>query len=45
MKYGDEAVYNEISNSIASGYQGILFDRLKRQSKKENSLLDEWRNA
>lgn len=46
-KYGDEAVYNAISNSIASGYQGIVFDRLGRNgnSQHSTSLVDEWRNA
>ena len=46
-KYGEEAVYNAISSSIASGYQGIVFDRLGRNgnSQHSKSLVDEWRDA
>ena len=44
-EYGDEAVYNVISDSIASGYQGIMFDRLKKSNRTGRSLVDEWRNA
>lgn len=44
-EYGDEAVYNVISDSIASGYQGIMFDRLKKSNRNGTSLVDEWRNA
>lgn len=30
-RYGDEAVAKVISSSIASGYQGIVWDRLQSQ--------------
>lgn len=39
-EYGDEAVYNVISNSIASGYQGIVFDRLGHEKKGNGGSID-----
>jgi predicted transcriptional regulator len=42
-KYGDEAVAEVITSSMASNYQGIVFDRLKQQTRgqpKNNSFMD-----
>lgn len=39
-EYGDEAVYNVISNSIASGYQGIVFDKLGHEKKGNGGSVD-----
>ncbi len=46
-KYGDEAVANAIRESIASGYQGIVWDKVAKSntSNGNRNILDEWRNA
>ena len=36
--YGDTAVCDLIDNSMSSGYQGILFDRLQQQSRVKNAM-------
>ncbi len=42
-KYGDKAVAAVIKESIASGYQGIVFDKLKK-IKREASYVNSFNN-
>lgn len=45
-EYGEQAVTEIINESISSGYQGIMWDWLKRyRSKPKPNVFDEWRNA
>lgn len=39
-EYGEDAVSSVINDSMASGYQGIVFDRLKRTKKQQTDHWD-----
>lgn len=43
-KYGDEAVAEVVQESIANRYQGITWDKLKRNQPRR-TVFDEWRDA
>ena len=46
-EYGDQAMYDTISESIASGYDGIVWNKLNKfaNKKPQNSFWEEWENA
>lgn len=48
-QFGDDAVAKAIDESISSGYQGIIWDKLSSGRRKEQSgdrdVLSEWRNS
>lgn len=46
-QFGDEAVANAIRESISSGYQGIVWDKIGRNNNRNRDLdiLSEWRNS
>ncbi len=44
-KYGDEAVAKAIRESIASGYQGIVWDKVSKSNQKRNSGGIDWDNV
>lgn len=41
-KYGEVAVCELIDNSMSSGYQGILFDRLQQQKRGRKEMVPAW---
>ena len=41
-KYGEYAVCELIDNSMSSGYQGILFDRLQQQNRGRKEMVPDW---
>lgn len=43
-KYGEAAVCELIDNSMSSGYQGILFDRLQQQNRGRKEMVPAWAN-
>lgn len=40
-EYGEQQVVNLIDECMGNNYQGIIFDKLKKQSKKEDDIV-EW---
>lgn len=45
-EYGEQAVAEVINESISSGYQGIMWDWMKRyKPQSKPNVFDEWRNA
>lgn len=45
-EYGEQAVAEVINESISSGYQGIMWDWMRRyKPQPKPSVYDEWRNA
>ena len=48
-KHGDDAVAKVIQESISSGYQGIIFDKIKSKTARardgDKDILQEWRDA
>lgn len=48
-QFGDDAVAKVIDESISSGYQGIIWDKLSRnrgqEQKGDRDILSEWRNS
>lgn len=45
LQYGDNEVANTISESISSGYQGIVWDKLLRGSRQQTSKKTDWGNV
>lgn len=45
LQYGDNDVANTISESISSGYQGIVWDKLQRISRQQASTKRNWENV
>lgn len=37
-QYGDELVANAIKESISNGYQGIMWDKIKKEDKKKSNI-------
>lgn len=45
LQYGDNEVANTISESISSGYQGIVWDKLLRVNRQQTGKKRDWGNV
>lgn len=44
QKYGDNAIADLIDDSVANGWKGIIFDRLKQKPTRQSSYADKIQN-